>query len=79
MCGIVGYCGSDPALPIIWGVGFVALALVNVFNLVRPPPSFKNESTTATRMLMVVPLYAWMTIVGGVWFLFLEHYVEGAT
>lgn len=36
-----------------------------------------GEPTSAVRLLMVVPLYAWMGIIAGVYFLVVEHHPSG--
>jgi TRAP-type C4-dicarboxylate transport system permease large subunit len=67
---------QDPALPVIWGVGFMVLAGVNTLNMSRSPTADEGP-TSPTRLAMVVPLYAWMVMIGGVWFLLLEGHWSG--
>jgi len=67
---------EDPLLPIIWAGGFTLLAIVNLWHLARPP-QLEGGPRSVTRMLMVVPLYAWMVVVSGVYFLLVEGHESG--
>ena len=67
---------SNPALPIIWMVGFGLVGLVNVYHLARPPKDLPAGGT-ALRALLCVPLYAFMTLGSGAYFLLAESYLSG--
>ena len=67
---------QDPELPVIWGVGFLVLSALNVINMVRTPKEDEGPTSPA-RLAMVVPLYAWMVLIGGIWFLLLEGHWSG--
>ncbi|MEZ4236843.1 MAG: TRAP transporter large permease subunit [Myxococcota bacterium] len=68
---------EDPMLPVIWGGGFALLAAINVVRLVRPPRDLLPGRTSPARLLMVVPLYAYMSMIAGAWFLGAEHHWSG--
>ncbi len=68
---------EDPLLPIIWTVGFGLLALINTWHLARPPGFEAHARSSFARMLMVVPLFAWMVVVSGVYFLLVEGHESG--
>jgi len=68
---------EDPLLPVIWAGGFALLALVNAWHLARPPGFEEQVRGTLTRLLMVVPLYAWMVVISGVYFLLVEGHESG--
>lgn len=68
---------EDPALPVLWAVGFAALAMLNAWNLVRPPSFDRGEGSGVARALMVVPLYAWMVVITGLYFLLVEGHPSG--
>ena len=64
-------------LPVLWAVGFLVLASINVLHLVRPPADLSNDATTVGRALMVLPLYVYMAIIGGIYFLAVEQHPSG--
>ncbi|MEL6345696.1 MAG: TRAP transporter large permease subunit [Myxococcota bacterium] len=66
---------SNPTLPVIWMIGFSLVAAVNVFHLVRPPAL--TDESTPTRALLSIPLYAFMTLGSGFYFLFIEGHPSG--
>jgi TRAP-type C4-dicarboxylate transport system permease large subunit len=59
---------DNAALPVIWALGFAALAAVHAYRLVRPP-ALKGDG----RSLLVVPLYAWMGLLALGWFALEGH------
>lgn len=67
---------ASPQLAVIWAVGFSLLAGLNVYNLLRPPPASAPEGGLG-RWLMVVPLYAWMVVIAGLWFQLVEQHPSG--
>ena len=67
---------ANPELPILWAVGFAGLAALNLRHLAARERG-SGGSTSAVRLLMVVPLYAWMGLIAGAWFLLAEHHPSG--
>ncbi len=63
-------------LPILWAAGFGVLGLVNVFHLVKPPAGL-DKPFSAVRLGMSIPLYAFMGLMGVVYFLILEGHTSG--
>lgn len=68
---------DNPLLPVLWAVGLGVLGLVNLYHLVRPPKDLEAGSTTIPRLLMVIPLHAWMVILAGMYFLGVEGHPSG--
>jgi TRAP-type C4-dicarboxylate transport system permease large subunit len=68
---------QDPALPVLFGVGFLALAVMNVVHLVRPPEGLTRESPSVGRILLVIPLFAYLIIISGTYFLVFEQHWSG--
>ncbi len=64
-------------LPVIWGAGFAALAVLNLWHLARPPDSLQPSPVSVVRLLMVVPLYAYMAIIAGLYFSGVEQHPSG--
>jgi TRAP-type C4-dicarboxylate transport system permease large subunit len=71
-----GAATDDLALPVMWGVGFLFLAALNLWHLASPP-ALQGGSTTPTRALMVIPLFAYMAIGSGLHFLVVEQHPSG--
>lgn len=74
--------GSDApweelSLPVLWGVGFVGMAAVNVWNLVRPVRELPTGKSSLMRLLAVVPLATWMSLIAAAWFLGIEQHFSG--
>jgi len=67
---------TTPLLSAIWAVGFLAMMSVNVVHLARPPEN-SGAGHRPGRLLMVVPLYAYLSIGSGVYFLLFEHHWSG--
>ncbi len=63
-------------LPLIWAIGFGILALINLRHLVSPPPDLEPGGGLGGALL-TVPLYAWMLLLGGAWFLLAEQHPSG--
>jgi TRAP-type C4-dicarboxylate transport system permease large subunit len=63
-------------LPVIWFVGFGALALVNLLSCVRPPEGL-NQPGTKLRAVLSIPLYAFMVMGSGLYFLLVEGHPSG--
>ena len=72
---------ADPCeeyLQVIWVVGMLAMAAVNVVHLARPlAPGAEPPGNAFGRALAVIPLYAWMGIIGGLYFIFVEDHPAG--
>ncbi|MFH1469133.1 MAG: TRAP transporter large permease subunit [Pseudomonadota bacterium] len=68
---------EDPVLPWLWAGGFATLALVNVWQLLRPLGFDPQARSSAARMIMVVPLFAAMVVPSGAWFLLGEGHPSG--
>jgi len=67
---------ENPMLPLLWAVGFGCLLLINGRHLARPPPP-EPALVRPTRLLMVVPLYVYMALIGAGWFLLGEGHTSG--
>lgn len=67
---------SNPALPVIWMIGFGLVALVNLFHIAKPAEGLVAGGAVG-RALLSIPLYAFMTLGSGFYFLFIEGYPEG--
>jgi TRAP-type C4-dicarboxylate transport system permease large subunit len=68
---------EDPVLPVLWAVGFGLLGLVNGWHVLRPPAFQPTARSSPARSLMVVPLYAWMVVSSGLYFLLVERHSSG--
>jgi TRAP-type C4-dicarboxylate transport system permease large subunit len=69
---------ENGVLPYLWGTLFLVLSAVNLMHLAMPPADLKkDEPSTPFRMLMVVPLYVWMTVIAGLYFLGIEGHASG--
>jgi TRAP-type C4-dicarboxylate transport system permease large subunit len=64
------------AVPVIWSIGFLALAAVNGWHLLRPPP-LEDVPTTATRVALTIPLYTYMTVFSQLYFVLVENHPSG--
>ena len=53
------------------------MSLVNVFHLVKPPTFSIHTKVTLSRLLMTIPLYVYMGLVAGIWFLGVEGHSSG--
>lgn len=67
---------ENPELPLIWAVGFAILAIVNLVQLARPGEKFSGKGSVA-RGFMVVPLFAYMAIGSGIYFVLIEQHFSG--
>ena len=66
---------EDPILPVLFGAGFVVLAAIHAWNVVRPP--HLDGTPSVARVLMSIPLYAYLVIIAGLYFLLAEHHWSG--
>ena len=67
---------DNAALPVIWAVGFTLLALINISNILRPPDGTTTGGGIG-RALLCIPLYAFMAIASGAYFLLGEGHTSG--
>jgi len=63
-------------LSLMWTVAFAALALVNLWHLVRPPQGL-GEGGSVWRVLASIPLFAWMAVLSGIYFIAIEGHPSG--
>jgi len=68
---------ENPILPVLWAAGFALLAAINVWNLATPPPPVAGARTRVTRLLMAIPLFAYMSVISGIYFIFIEGHPSG--
>lgn len=67
-------------LPIFWMIGFGAMALCNIILLVlplAPPAENSNKKSGIGSILLGIPLYAYMAVICGVYFAFVENHFAG--
>ena len=64
-------------IPLIWCVGFAVLACVNLFHLVQPPSLSHHNKFSLARVLMTIPLFVYMGLIAGIWFLGVEGHGSG--
>jgi TRAP-type C4-dicarboxylate transport system permease large subunit len=63
-------------IPVLWCIGFIVLCAVNVKHLIQVP-SLPKEGTYLSRILMTIPLYVYMGLIAGAWFLIGEGHPSG--
>jgi TRAP-type C4-dicarboxylate transport system permease large subunit len=63
-------------LPLVWAAGFGILGCMNLWHLLRSTPEREVEPTVL-RLVMVVPLYAYMGVLGGAYFILGEGHGSG--
>ncbi len=68
---------ENGTLPYLWGATFTALAVTNIYHLMKPPSFATEEPTTPVRSMMVVPLYVYMALMSGAYFLLVEQHASG--
>jgi TRAP-type C4-dicarboxylate transport system permease large subunit len=71
-----GSMATHSVLFYIWMGGFGLMLSTHLYNLVRPPPGLKPGGSLHHASL-AVPLYAFMTIVAGTYFLVVENHAPG--
>jgi TRAP-type C4-dicarboxylate transport system permease large subunit len=71
-----GIAIDHETLPILWMLGFTAMAALNVGHLIRPPSSLEPGGQIR-RGLLAVPLYTTMCLIAGGYFLLSEGYTSG--
>lgn len=63
-------------LPLLWSLGFVVLigtGLVQLYNRQKLP----SHTIQISRILMVIPLYTYMGLISGAYFIFVEKHYSG--
>lgn len=68
---------DNASLPVLWAVGFVVLAAINVYHLIRPPADLVVGPTNVGRVLMCIPLFAFLGIGAGLYFNGVEQHWSG--
>ena len=71
-----GTMATNSALFYIWMAGFGLMFLTHVFNLARPPKGLKPGGSLHHASL-AIPLYAFMAILAGGYFLIVEQHAPG--
>ena len=71
-----GIAIDHAALPLLWMLGFLVMAALNVKHLVRPASSLQPGGSVA-RGLLAVPLYTTMCLISGSYFILSEGYDSG--
>jgi TRAP-type C4-dicarboxylate transport system permease large subunit len=64
-------------IPLIWCAGFAILAGVNAFHLIQPPSFAQPNKVRVGRILMTIPLFTYMGLIAGIWFLGVEGHDSG--
>ncbi|MFK7927840.1 MAG: TRAP transporter large permease subunit [Myxococcota bacterium] len=65
-----------PEVALFWAVGFGVLAAINLIHLVRAQPA-GTAAGSPLRAAMVVPLFAYMTLLSGIYFWLIAWYPSG--
>ncbi|MFZ4736121.1 MAG: TRAP transporter large permease subunit [Bradymonadia bacterium] len=72
-----GSMQTNSAMFYIWMAGFAAMALAHVRNLVMVPADLPTEGGLRWTSSAAVPLYAFMTLISGSYFLLAENHAAG--
>lgn len=64
------------AMHLIWITGFAALTLINAVQCLRSQ-GLSEERTSIGKALLTVPLYTYMALIAGTYFILSENYVAG--
>ena len=62
-------------IPLIWATGFILLVCVHIYNIRKNVDEI--ISPTLQRYIMVVPLYTYMSLIAGIYFLVVEGHLSG--
>ena len=62
-------------IPIIWAIGFILLVCIHLYNIRKKVDEI--ISPTLQRYIMVVPLYTYMSLLAGIYFLVIEGHLSG--
>lgn len=68
--------GGDMPLNYLWLFGFIALALISLYRMIRVPDDAEAESPFWYPGL-TIPLYCWLALVSICYFFFVEDYLAG--
>lgn len=69
--------GADKDRQVLWALGMGVLILINLGHIARPVRSDTDEKLSFGAALACVPLYAWMAVISGVYFLAVEGHPAG--
>ena len=64
-------------IPLLWCTGFAILVIINGSHLIRRPDFAHPQSFSIARVLMTIPLFTYMGLIAGIWFLGLEGHASG--
>ena len=64
-------------IPLLWCTGFALLVLINISHLTRRPEFAHPQQFSIARVLMTIPLFTYMGLIAGIWFLGLEGHASG--
>ncbi len=64
-------------IPLLWCVGFAGLVAINIVHLIQSRDFPKTQSVSIARLLMTIPLFTYMGLIAGVWFLGVEGHGSG--
>lgn len=68
--------GGDVTLNYLWLFGFIALALISAYRMIRVPDDAEARSSFWYHGL-TIPLYCWLALVSICYFFFAEDYLAG--
>ena len=68
---------NTPAFHSLWCVGFATLSIINVSHLIKRPDFAHPHQFSIARLLMTIPLFTYMGLIAGIWFLGLEGHSSG--
>jgi len=68
---------DDPMLSVLWIAGFALLGALNLRHLAAPPDTLSQGPQDKWRLPMVIPLYVYMALIGGAYFLGVESHDSG--
>ncbi len=64
-------------IPLLWCAGFGALVVINAVHLIQSRDFPKTQSVSIARLLMTIPLFTYMALIAGIWFLGVEGHSSG--
>ena len=64
-------------IPLLWCTGFAILVLINLRHLSQRPAFANPQQFSVGRLLMTIPLFTYMGLIAGVWFLGIEGHESG--
>lgn len=69
--------GHNHLLQQAWIGGTGLMVLINVFQLAKPVQAVEGVKSGWGRAIAAIPLYAWMTVISGLYFFGIEHHPPG--